>query len=549
MALATLLAASQPGRAADRELRVARLPQATDAIDPPPAAASHPLTTSDVGRYRRIFALQADGRWTETDRLTEELANPLLLGHVLAQRYLHPMGQRASFSDLAAWLDRYADLPQAARIHRLALDRRPSGADEPRRPVGVRVDEHDAVAARPADAAPKKSPGRWRQAIAAWREGRAGVAAEGFGRLAAAAGSTADELAAAAFWAARANLSADRPQRVAPFLRLAARTGDGFYGLLARRMLDASVDVDGREERAAGGALERTLRYPAVRRAVALARVGRLELADAELQRAAGSAGPELAKALAAVAVTLGLPPTRWRSAERPPQIDDLHRRDGAPLPLLRWKPAGGYQLDPAFVHAVIRAESDFIVTARSPKGAIGLMQVMPDTARLVAEGMGLAYPGEGWLMHPPTNLLIGQAWLKRLATSKTIGNSLVHVIAAYNAGEGRVADWAEGALRDVGEDPLLYIESVPIDETRAYIKRVLASYWAYQARSGRPIPSLQALAENRWPAVEPVVGPRALAAAKKVTPRHARANRRDHPVPAAGDRGPDRLRHALARR
>jgi soluble lytic murein transglycosylase-like protein len=519
-------------------LVVAQPGWAADGIDAS-AVVSRPLTTSDVGRYRRIFALQADGRWIEANRLIEELDNLLLLGHVLAQRYLHPTAYRSTSPELTAWLERYADLPQAARIRRMTR------ADHPQQPVEIGLDEQPAVAA---DAEPRRSPERWRQAIAAWREGRAEVAAERFGRLAATTGSTVDELAAAAFWAARANRSARRPQHVAPFLHLAARSAAGFYGFLARRMLDGSVDTAWREEQVGGGAFERTLRYPAVQRAVALARVGQLELADAELQRTASNTRPELAEALGAVAVTLGLPSGRWRSAERLPQVDDLRHRDGAPLPLPRWRPAGGYQLDPAFVHAVIRAESGFVATARSAKGAIGLMQVMPGTARLVAKGMGLPYRGERWLMHPPINMLIGQAWLKRLAASKAIGNSLVHLIAAYNAGEGRVADWGEGALRGTDKDPLLYIESVPIDETRGYIKRVLAGYWAYQARSGRPIPSLQTLAESRWPEVEPVVGPVGLAAAKKVT-RHARANRRDHPVPAAGDRGPDRLRHALARR
>ena len=72
------------------------------------------------------------------------------------------------------------------------------------------------------------------------------------------------------------------------------------------------------------------------------------------------------------------------------------------------------------------------------------------------------------------------------------------------------------------GDDPLLYIESIPLTETRNYIKRVLASLWAYQARQGREIASLKALAENRWPEVEQGVE----AVAKAGGPqRHARAN------------------------
>jgi soluble lytic murein transglycosylase-like protein len=191
--------------------------------------------------------------------------------------------------------------------------------------------------------------------------------------------------------------------------------------------------------------------------------------------------------------------------------------------PVPRWQPAGGYQLEPTLIHAVIRAESGFDPYARSPKGAVGLMQVMPSTARLAAKAMRIAYRGERWLMHPAVNMTIGQGWLRQLAARKPVDGSLVHLIAAYNAGEGRVAAWAKGPLRHAAKDPLLYIESVPLTETRNYIKRVLANLWAYQARRGGAIPSLVALAENSWPEVEPAG--RAAVAAVRRTQRHARAD------------------------
>ncbi len=92
------------------------------------------LGARDQGLYRRIFAHQKAGEWKLADRLTERLRDRRLLGHVLAQRYLHPTKWRSSYAELRDWLALYADHPQAARIHRLALKRKPEGAAAPTAP-------------------------------------------------------------------------------------------------------------------------------------------------------------------------------------------------------------------------------------------------------------------------------------------------------------------------------------------------------------------------------------------------------------------------------
>jgi hypothetical protein len=128
-------------------------------------------------------------------------------------------------------------------------------------------------------------------------------------------------------------------------------------------------------------------------------------------------------------------------------------------------------------------------------------MQVMPDTGNLVAKGANLAYNGPDDLLQPEINLEVGQIWLRRLMRTETVGDSLIHLIVAYNAGETRLKGWLTSELKGAPkQDPLLFIESVPIEETREYVKKVLANLWAYQARLGQLTPSLQALAENRWP-------------------------------------------------
>src|SRR5258706_5001460 len=91
------------------------------------SALLQPLDISDVNRYHQIFELQRQGRFREAELLIGWLGDHRLMGHVLAQRYLHP-GYSASYRELAAWLAGYADQPESPRLYKLALKKRPAGA-------------------------------------------------------------------------------------------------------------------------------------------------------------------------------------------------------------------------------------------------------------------------------------------------------------------------------------------------------------------------------------------------------------------------------------
>ncbi len=101
------------------------------------APQEHQLSAADIERYRTIFAVQGDGAWTEANELIAQLEDEVLLGHVLAQRYLHPTQYRSRYKELAGWLDRYSDHPGAQRIYKLALKRKPNNAASPRPPISV----------------------------------------------------------------------------------------------------------------------------------------------------------------------------------------------------------------------------------------------------------------------------------------------------------------------------------------------------------------------------------------------------------------------------
>ena len=115
-------------------------PLATAALTPPAdkidteAALPQPLARADMERYERIFALQRDGNWRAADATIATLSDRLLMGTVLAQRYLHPTAYRSKYAELKAWLDLYSDHPDAPKIYALALKRQPAGAPAPVRP-------------------------------------------------------------------------------------------------------------------------------------------------------------------------------------------------------------------------------------------------------------------------------------------------------------------------------------------------------------------------------------------------------------------------------
>jgi soluble lytic murein transglycosylase len=132
--------------------------------------------------------------------------------------------------------------------------------------------------------------------------------------------------------------------------------------------------------------------------------------------------------------------------------------------------------LDPLFVGALIMAESDWNPQAFSRVGARGLMQLMPDTGRRVAESIGLSVPSDDQLFEPTLNVRLGVAYLGAL--SQRFEGRLPLVLASYNAGEDQVGKWW---LSRGGDDIEEFIANIPYRETRRYVQRVYVYYAEYQ--------------------------------------------------------------------
>lgn len=134
--------------------------------------------------------------------------------------------------------------------------------------------------------------------------------------------------------------------------------------------------------------------------------------------------------------------------------------------------------LEPHVTYAIVRKESAFRADAVSPVGALGLMQVMPQTGKQVARRLKVRSPSRSALLDVDTNLKLGGAYLRAMLDQ--YDGNLVLAAAAYNAGPHRVADWLD---RNAGLPPAVWIEAISFYETRDYVKSILAFAAVFESR------------------------------------------------------------------
>ena len=140
--------------------------------------------------------------------------------------------------------------------------------------------------------------------------------------------------------------------------------------------------------------------------------------------------------------------------------------------------------LDVAWAYGLIRQESRFVMDARSSAGASGLMQLMPATAKLVAKKIGLTNYHPSQINSLETNILLGTHYLKMMMND--LGNSETLATAGYNAGPGRPRAWRARLTRTV--EGAIFAETIPFNETRDYVKKVMSNATYYAAwMEGRP--------------------------------------------------------------
>ncbi len=543
----------------------------------PEVALPQPLSPSEAAELRRIFALQSRGAMSDAIRASANLGDPLLMGRLLADRYLG-RHYRSTAAQLSDWLDTYHNQPDAPAIRSLLLTKLPKGAPMPAavdvaplsrsaepestaedaavdrndlpprtsldRPVmdraqagnteqalrliaatrtisrayaarlraevaqvlfirnddggALRVIEDSIQAIAPAD---QNSLTYYVGGLAAWRLDRPEEARHLFESGAQATLSSPRLRAASAFWASRVNQRLHHAVPTLEWLKRAADERMTFHGILARRMLHMDIGIVPSGELLTDADVDAVAATPEGFRAFALLQIGQPDRAEAELRLLwpRMHADPVFGRSVLMVASATGLSDFASQLATLL-QARDGPRFDALRFPIPRLQPSGGFRVDPALIYALTRTESHFDPEAISPNGARGLMQIMPATAQYIAADLGGA---EERLREPAFNLQIGQRYVTYLSQLNGIDSDLIRLLASYNAGPGNLLRWTED-IRD-SDDPLLFIEAIPIRETRNFVPDVLAASWIYAARLHRPSPSLDSLAGGRFPRFTPL--------------------------------------------
>jgi soluble lytic murein transglycosylase-like protein len=535
-----------------------------------------PLRPSDAAVTQRIFILQRHGDIAKAIRSTDDLEDPLLLGSILADRYLSRY-HKSTTTELSDWMVRYHDLPDAVAVHELLVTKAPGGEmalpspdvtslnrsneretlpedvepplnDVEREPgleraVLYRAERGDSGTAlrligarrgltasyaaqlraevaqvaftRNADAealrivqASLKDVAAEHQAglafyvggLAAWRLEQLDVAKAMFEAGAQAGVASPQVRAASAFWASRVCGRLHDGAGATRWLRAAAEQRVTLHGLLARRILRMDTGILPSGQLLSRADVDAVAATPQGWRAFALFQVGQPERAESELRALWGRASSNavFGQSLLMVASAAGLTDFAAQMAGLLQSQDGL-RHEELRFAMPRLRPAGGFRIDPSLVYALTRLESNFNPEAVSPVGARGLMQIMPATAQFV---MGDVMLSPRRLHEPATNLEIGQRYVTHLASLDGIDNDLIRLLASYNSGPGNFAHWG-AEIRD-GGDPLLFIEAIPVAETRAFVPHVLLYSWIYASRLRIQAPSLDSLAAGQFPRFTP---------------------------------------------
>lgn len=326
----------------------------------------------------------------------------------------------------------------------------------------------------------------WVAGQAAWRLKDYKQATEMFGVTAQSKSASSWLSAGGAYWAARSASRAGDKKAANNWYKMAASHPRTFYGLISLRALGQRFDFNWEAPQVSSADKKELGLDLKVSAALRLSREGELSAAINALRGSKWTQTEKGRRALVAY-FQYKQDPALTLYFARTVRDENGRLYDTALYPESPWQPKLGYEVDKALIHALIRQESRFNPHAVSSTGAKGLMQIMPSTANYVTNG------DSGSLSHPENNVTVGQKYVKYLLKDKAVNNDLFKMAIAYNAGPGNLARWQKN-LKDV-DDPMLFIESIPSGETRAFVERVMVNYWIYRMRMGQDTTSLDTIA------------------------------------------------------
>ena len=539
------------------------------------------LSSTDTINYQKIFISQENCEWKKANRDILRIENKILIGHVLAQRYLHPRCYKSEFIELTYWLKKYNDHPQAKRIYRLAISRMPKGYKSPVKPVKptgifkeklsstaktksyksnkklsknqrikkrkllnaiksrvnkgwptgavkllqqrdvhtlldqIEIDQQKELIAKGYFLANKNELSiqyssealmhsslyvpyaGWTAGLAAWRQQNYELAAKYFTNFSISLKDDVWHQSSGAFWAARSYAKLNRYQDINFWLNKAAKNPNSFYGLLSSNILGIKEPINWKSEVNIKSKKIDLFSLPSGKRIQALIQIGSPIQLEDEIIYLNSVMNKNVAASSLDIAQHFNLAYTQLKIVSTLQKYDvKLPTRFFYPTPI--WQPLNGFRLEPELIYAFMHQESRFNENAKSHKGAMGLMQVMPSTAKFISTNKQVKRNNSSILMEPEINIDVGQEYIEYLLKLKSVNNNLIYLTAAYNGGPGNLQKWQ----REINylNDPLFFMESIPSRETRWFIEKVLTKYWIYKNKNGDNPESLSMLANGKNP-------------------------------------------------
>ena len=538
------------------------------------------LSEKDIHNYRQAFFFQEQCKWKSANSHILKIQNKLLLGHIYAQKFLHPNCYKSKYLELYYWLKKYNDHPQAKRIYKLAIRRMPQGYKSPTKPskplgieaetinikkqasykstlklsnnqksekrkliIGIKsrvnkgwptgalqllnqrdvkllldqveIDQQKELIAKGYFLANKNELAiqyasealqnsakyvpyaAWTAGLSSWRLEKYEDAAKYFSLFSISLKDDAWHQTSGSFWTARSYAKLGKYEDINFWLKRASNNPNSFYGMLALEILGVEEKIDWVEQKNLNKNNSTLLKLPAGKRLQALIQVGFADELEKEIVHLNSILNKEIAQESISIAENFDLAYTQLKIVNRLEQFG-MDVPTHLYYPTTVWKPRDGFKLEKELLHAFMHQESMFNTKAKSKDGALGLMQVLPSTAKFITKSKDVKRNNSNILKNPEINLEVGQEYLTYLLDLEVVSRNIIFLAAAYNGGPGNLQKWKKET--NYLNDPLFFMESIPSRETRWFIEKILTKYWIYQNKNKKEMRSLKMLANGNDP-------------------------------------------------
>tara|TARA_Y100001934_G_scaffold211258_1_gene250030 strand:- start:145 stop:1524 length:1380 start_codon:yes stop_codon:yes gene_type:complete len=337
----------------------------------------------------------------------------------------------------------------------------------------------------------------WTAGLCSWRLEKYEDAANYFSLFSISLKDDAWHQTSGSFWTARSYAKLGRYDDINFWLKRASNNPNSFYGMLALEILGVEDKIDWNKRSVLNKNNSKLLNLPAGKRLQSLIQVGFADELEKEIVHLNSILNREIAKESISIAENFDLAYTQLKIVNRLEQFG-MDVPTHLYYPTSVWKPRDGFKLEKELLHAFMHQESMFNTKAKSKDGAMGLMQVLPSTAKFITKSKDVKRNNSNILKNPEINLEVGQEYITYLLDLEVVSRNLIFLAAAYNGGPGNLQKWKKET--NYLDDSLFFMESIPSRETRWFIEKILTKYWIYQNKNKKEMRSLKMLANGNDP-------------------------------------------------